>query len=102
MPRETAVFGVDVYTGRHQVRAQAEADRKSRRLRDEEAKLSTVLKRLRSVEHRGRILETGAVAARQRAEAGSRKVRKACIFSGGDRGRERGMDSFLTLVLGLV
>lgn len=59
----------------------------SRRLRDEEAKLSAVLKRLRSVEHRARILETGAVAARQRAEAGSRKVRKAFILAGGEGGR---------------
>lgn len=66
-----------------QVRAQAEVDRVSRRLRDEEGKLSAVLTRLRNAERRARMLETGAVAARQRAEAGSRQVRKAFLLRRG-------------------
>lgn len=44
------------------------------RLRDEERKASATTARLRTLEQRARFLETAAAAARQRADAGARKV----------------------------
>ncbi|CAM9743991.1 unnamed protein product, partial [Scytosiphon promiscuus] len=62
--------------GEKEVRARVEADRLAQRLRDEEKKASANTARLRALEQRARFAETGAVAARQRAEAGTRKEKE--------------------------
>ena len=57
-----------------QLRARAEADRLSRRLREEEGQRAAVMARLRAAEHRARVVETRALAAQRKAEAGTRKA----------------------------
>lgn len=57
-----------------QDRAREETGRLERRLREEEKKTCKTTAGLRKVEQRAKFLETGVVAARQRAEAAARKV----------------------------
>eukprot|EP00752_Nemacystus_decipiens_P013082 g11571.t1 len=55
-----------------EARGRREVERLSRRLRDEEGKAAAAAAKLKTLEQRTRFLETGAAAARQRAEAGAR------------------------------
>lgn len=56
-------------------RGRGEVERLGRRLRDEESKAAAAAAKLKNLEQHARFLETGAAAARQRAEAGARTVR---------------------------
>ncbi|CAN0109749.1 unnamed protein product, partial [Ectocarpus fasciculatus] len=57
-------------------RAREETGRLERRLREEEKKACKTTAGIRKLEQRARFLETGVVAARQRAEAGARKEKE--------------------------
>lgn len=56
-------------------RARVEEGRLSQRLREQELKGTVMAAHLREAEQRAKVLETGAIAARRRAELGTQKVR---------------------------
>lgn len=67
-----------------QARGRSEVERLGGRLRDEEGKAAAAAAKFKTLEQRARFLETGAAAARQRAEAGARMVctstSDVCVF----------------------